>query len=88
MQIKKYRNNNEVTVDVVMKTRYRKGELKIMKTKKIARKKIREVENMLQNLPVTPQTYTLVKMYQVLEELHFQKDYDLVCSICDALLNK
>ena len=88
MQIKKYRNNNEVTVDVVMKTRYRKGALKIMKTKKIARKKIREVENMLQNLPVTPQTYTLVKMYQVLEELHFQKDYALVCSICDALLNK
>lgn len=56
------------------------------KLKKESRKGIRKVEKMLRNLPVDPQTFTYVKMLQVLEELHFHHEYSNVCRICDALL--
>lgn len=47
---------------------------------------IRKAEKAIQNLPVTPQVHTYVKMYQVLEELHFQGEYKLASEICNVLL--
>ena len=59
-----------------------------MKLKKISRKRIREVQKMIQELPTTPKIFTYVRIYQSLQELHFQGKYELANSICDALLNR
>ena len=39
--------------------------------KEISKKKIQEVEEKIQHLLVCPQTFTYVKLYQALLELHF-----------------
>lgn len=56
--------------------------------KKKSEKKIRKVEKLIRNIPVTPQTFTQAQLYQTLQELQFQGQYDLVCKICNALLDK
>ena len=55
--------------------------------RKKSEKNIQEVEKMIQNLPVLPQTYTYVTIYEAVMQIHFQKKYETVCKICDALLN-
>ncbi|MBE7727301.1 MAG: hypothetical protein E7244_23790 [Enterocloster citroniae] len=55
--------------------------------KEKSEKNIQEVEKMIQNLPVLPQTYTYVTIYEAVMQLHFQKKYETVYKICDALLN-
>ena len=57
-------------------------------TRKVSKKKIRKVDQMIRNLPVIPQTFTYVDLYHILETLHFRGEYALTCSICDALMKK
>ena len=52
-----------------------------------SRNRIRKVEEMLKTLPVTPDTYSYIKMYQVIQELHYQGKYQLTCKLCNVLLN-
>ena len=60
----------------------------IMKNlKKASKKKIRKVEKMVQNLPVSPQTFVYLDIYEAAIQLYFQNKYNTVCKICDALLN-
>lgn len=59
-----------------------------MKVKKRSRRKIREVQRMIQELPTTPDVLTYVRIHQSLQELYFQGKYELVCDICDALLSR
>lgn len=47
--------------------------------KEKSEKNIQEVEKMIQNLPVLPQTYTYVTIYEAVMQLHFQKKYETVC---------
>lgn len=56
--------------------------------RKKSEKKIRKVEETIQNLPVLPQTYTYVTIYEAAMQLHFQKEYETACKICDALLQE
>lgn len=58
------------------------------KLRKESRKKIRETGKMFRSLPAIAESSTYVKLYQVLQELHFLEDYELVNQICDALQNK
>lgn len=59
-----------------------------MKLKKESKKKIGEVQNIIQELPITPKTLTYVKIYQSLQELYFQGEYELADRLSDALLNR
>lgn len=58
-----------------------------MKMKKRSRNKIREVQKMIQDLPMTAEMLPYVSIYQSLQELHFRGKYELVDSLCNALLN-
>lgn len=64
----------------------------MMKSKKELRRKsrknIQKVGKMFRNLPTIPESVTYMKLYQVLQELHFLEDYELANRICDALRNK
>lgn len=51
-----------------------------------SREKIREIEKMVSDLPMTPDISTYVGLCQVLQELHFLERYDLVIRICNAWL--
>lgn len=55
--------------------------------KKKSKKKIRKVLTCFQNLPAEVQVFTYVTLYHTLEELHFQKKYEVVSNVCDALLS-
>lgn len=55
--------------------------------RKQARRKIKEVNGALEKFNTKPQTFTYVTLYHTLEELYFQKKYNLASSICDAILD-
>ena len=46
--------------------------------RKKSEKNIQEVEKMIQNLPVLPQTYTYVTIYEAVMQIHFQKKYETI----------
>lgn len=52
--------------------------------KEESKKKIREIEKKIQDLPMIPTTFTYIKVYQALQELHFHEKYEIVNRICDA----
>lgn len=58
-----------------------------MKLKKRSRKKIREVREIIQDLPMTAEMLPYISIYQSLQELYFQGEYEIVDNLCDALLN-
>lgn len=58
------------------------------KLRKKSRKKIREIGKLFRNLPAISESATYMKLYQVLQELHFLEDYKLANLICDALRKK
>lgn len=56
-----------------------------MKLKKIAKKEIQEARDIIQNLPVNPDNFTYVRMYQCAQELNTQGKYLQVIDICKIL---
>lgn len=56
--------------------------------KRAAEKKIRKAEKVIRTLPVSPQVFTYVKLYQVMQELHFQGNYKWVLRLCDIVLEE
>lgn len=58
------------------------------KNRKKAEKLIRETEKRVRKLSAIPDALTYVKLYQVLQELHFQGRYNLVKKICRALMDE
>lgn len=54
------------------------------KRKKESKERIQEIEKKIQDLPMIPTTFTYIKVYQALQELHFHGEYELVNRICDA----
>ncbi len=54
--------------------------------KKKCKKMLRKVEKRFGNFTVRVATQTYVSLYQNLMELYFQKKYDLVADICEAIL--
>ena len=56
-----------------------------MDKREIAEQKLRILdEDIIRPTPVTPTSFTYVSLFQALQELHFQGEYDLVIGICDA----
>lgn len=52
-----------------------------------SKKMIKEFGKEIRELPATPEILTYGKLYQALQELHFQGRYDLVKKICSALMD-
>ena len=56
-----------------------------MDKREIAEQKLHILdEDIIRPTPVTPMSFTYVSLFQALQELHFQGEYDLVIGICDA----
>lgn len=56
-----------------------------MDKREIAEQKLHILdENIIRPIPVTPTSFTYVSLFQALQELHFQGEYDLVIDICDV----
>lgn len=56
-----------------------------MDKREIAEKKIQCLDqNVLQVMRMFPTSLTYMALFRVLQELHFQGEYDLVIGICDV----
>lgn len=56
-----------------------------MDKREIAEQKLHILdENTIRPIPVTPTSFTYVSLFQALQEICFQGEYDLVIGICDV----
>ena len=56
------------------------------KLRKKADKKIWELHEVLTKLPIYPNSFTYVNMYQSIQQLYHQEKYNLVIKLCDVLI--
>lgn len=52
----------------------------------ISEQKIRELGKEFSKLPITPNTYTYINLYNTLQQFHFQGKYQIVIDICNLIL--
>lgn len=57
-----------------------------MKKSKKVEKKLRKVDRKFRSLPLLPDSFVYIKLYQSLQELYAQRQYKLVTDICNAIL--
>lgn len=50
-----------------------------------AEEKISELEGKIRKLQKVPASFVYVDLWKLIQVLHTQKNYDLVCTLCDAI---